>query len=138
MYDLYVYRYEKFWAQRNSFVSFLLVNVNTQKYIVCVACNKNMLLILNFKKLDQMLGKIYLTFAFIILYMKSSSFFLRFVESFAIIELTLPCYERFLSYNLIFFRIVRFPHIFEKRYIKQLKDTIKNIITWWFVRNVVS
>ena len=99
---------------------------------------KNMILILSFKKLDQMLGIIYLTFAFLILYMKSSSFFLRFFKSFALIELTLPCYERFLSYNLIFFRIVRFPHIFEKRYIKQLKDTITIIIIWWFVRNVVS
>ena len=99
---------------------------------------KNILLILSFKKSDQMLGILYLIFAFITLYVRSSSFLLLFFQNVALIELTLPCYEPFLRYNFIFFRIVRFPHIFEKRYIKQLKDTIKNIITWWFVRNVVS
>ena len=122
-----IHSYYFYWAMSIS------INILSVLHVI-----ENMILILNFKKLDQMLGKIYLTFAFIILYMKSSSFFLRFFESFALIELTLPCYERFLSYNLIFFRIVRFPHIFEKRYIKQLKDTITIIIIWWFVRNVVS
>ena len=128
----------KFWDRRNSFILFLLGNVNKYKYIVCVACNKNMLLILNFKNLDQMLGIIYLTFAFTILYVKSSSFFLLSFQNFALIELALPRSKLFLRYNFIFSRIVRFPHIFEKRYIKQLKDTIKNIVIWWFVRSVVS
>ena len=111
------------------------ININILSVLHVI---KNMLLILNFKNLDQMLGIIYLTFAFTILYVKSSSFFLLSFQNSALIELALPRSELFLRYNFIFSRIVRFPHIFEKRYIKQLKDTIKNIVIWWFVRSVVS
>ena len=56
LYDLYVYRHEKFWAQRNSFASFLLVNVNKQKYIVCVACGKKYDLNSKFQKVGSNVG----------------------------------------------------------------------------------
>ena len=138
MYDLYVYRHEKFWARRNSFILFLLVNVNKHKYIVCVACNKKYDLNSKFRKVGSNVGHNIFDFCVYNIIHEVIFILLLFFQNFALIELTLPCYEPFLRYNFIFSRIVRFPHIFEKRYVKQLKDTIKNIIIWWFVRNVVS
>ena len=105
----------KFWDRRNSFILFLLGNVNKYKYIVCVACNKNVLLILNFKKLDQMLGIIYLTFAFIILYVKSSSFFLLSFY-FLLPSLNWLCHVPNRFWDIILsFPVLFVSHIFLKR-----------------------
>ena len=46
----------KFWDRRNSFILFLLGNVNKYKYIVCVACNKKYAFNSKFQKLGSNVG----------------------------------------------------------------------------------